>query len=87
MSNYLYAILRSRPDVVEDWAGCLMHPGKGGSVGRKVLPILDRLNLSPELWLQTIAGFGKRRSANTVTPSSRFNAAAKTTRMRIMSDR
>ncbi|MEJ7594266.1 MAG: hypothetical protein WKF77_22245 [Planctomycetaceae bacterium] len=50
-------------------------------------PILDRLNLSPELWLQTIAGFAKRRSANSVTPAPRFNAAAKTLLSPITSDR
>jgi len=58
-----------------DWTGRQVHPGKRGSVARKTPPILDRLNLSPEFWLQTIAGFGKRRSANSVTPASRFNAA------------
>ena len=87
MSNHLRAILRSRPDVVKDWTGRQVHHGKCGTVARKVLAILDRLNLSPEQRLQTIAGFGKRRSANTVTPASRFNAAAKTTRIPIMSDR
>ena len=47
---------------------------------------LYRLNLSPELWLQTIAGFAKRRSTNSLTPASRFNAAANTSRMPITSD-
>ncbi len=60
-----------------DWTGLQVQPGKRGSVARNVPPILDRLNLSPDLWLQTIAGFAKRRSANSVTPASRFNAAAK----------
>jgi len=59
-----------------DWTGRQVHPGKRGAVARKVPPILDRLDLSPELWLQTIAGFSKRRSANSVTPAFRFNAAA-----------
>ena len=62
-----------------DWTGRQVKPGKRGSVAQKVPPILDRLNLSPELWLQTIAGFAKRRSANSMTPASRFNAAANTT--------
>ena len=62
-----------------DWTGRQVKPGKRGSVARKVPPILDRLNLSPELWLQTIAGFAKRRSANRVALASRFNAAANTT--------
>jgi len=70
-----------------DWTGRQVKPGKRGSVSKKVPPILDRLDLSADLWLRTIAGFGKRRSANTVTPASRFNASAKTTLQPIMSDR
>ena len=70
-----------------DWTGRQVKPGKRGSMVRKVPSIPDRLNLSPELWLQTIAGFAKRRSANSVTPASRFNAAAITTLRPITSDR
>ena len=70
-----------------DWTGRQVKPGKRGSVAKKVPPILDRLNLSAELWLQTIAGFAKLRSANSVTPASRFNAAANTTLRLIKSDR
>ena len=70
-----------------DWTGRQVMPGKRGAVARKVPAILDRLNLSAELWMQTIAGFAKRRSANSVTPASRFNAAANTTLRPITSDR
>ena len=70
-----------------DWTGRQVTPGKRGSVARKGPPILDRLNLSAELWLQTIAGFAKRRSANSVTPASRFNAAANTTLKSMASNR
>ena len=79
----------SLPEYLEllDWTGRQVKPGKRGSVARKVPPILDRLNLSPELWLQMIAGFAKRRSANSVPPASRFNAAAITTLRPITSDR
>ena len=64
-----------------------VKPGKRGSEARRVPPILDRLNLSAELWLQTVAGFAKRRSANSVTPASRFNAAANTTLKPMASNR
>jgi len=70
-----------------DWTGRQVKPGKRGSVAANAPPILDRLNLSPELWLQTIAGFGKRRSANSVTPASRFNVAAKTPLRPVASNR
>ena len=59
-----------------DWTGRQLKPGKRGSVAKTAPPILDRLNLSAELWLQVVEQFGKRRSANRVTPASRFNAAA-----------
>lgn len=44
---------------------------------RNAPPILDRLNLSAELWLHLVEHFGKRRIANRVTAASRFNATAK----------
>ena len=50
-------------------------------------PIPDRLNLSPDMWLQTIAGLAKQRSANSVTPASRFNAAVNTTLQSVTSNR
>jgi len=52
-----------------DWTGRQLKPGKCGSMAANAPPIPDRLNLSPELWLQTVAGFSKRRSARSVTPS------------------
>ena len=39
-------------------------------------PILERLDLSPELWLHVFEQFGKRRTANRVTPACRFNTVA-----------
>ncbi len=59
-----------------DWTGSQLKPGKRGSVAKTAPPILERLNLSPELWLQVVEQFGKRRSANRITPVSRFNTAA-----------
>ena len=59
-----------------DWTGRQLKPGKRGTVPKHAPPILERLNLSAELWLQVVRQFGKRRSANRVTPASRFNAAA-----------
>jgi hypothetical protein len=53
-----------------------LQPGKKSSVPKHVPAILERLNLSAELWLNTVEQFGKRRSANRITPASRFNASA-----------
>ena len=62
-----------------DWTGRQVKPGKRGSVPKAAPPILERLNLSPEIWLQVVEQFGKRRSANRITPASRFNATATST--------
>lgn len=59
-----------------DWTGRQLQPGKKGSVPKDLPAILERLNLSAELWLNAVGQFGKRRSANRVTPASRFNASA-----------
>ena len=59
-----------------DWTGRQLKPGKRGSVPKHVPPILERLNLSAELWLQVVEQFGKRRSGNRIAPASRFNTAA-----------
>ncbi len=60
-----------------DRTGRQLRPGKRGSIPKSAPPILDRLNLSAELWLQAVEQFAKRRSANRITPASKFNAAAK----------
>ncbi len=59
-----------------DWTGRQLQPGKKSSVPKHVPAILERLNLSAELWLNTVEQFDKRRSANRITPASRFNASA-----------
>ena len=64
-----------------DWTGRQLRPGKRGAVAKTAPPILERLNLSPELWLQVVEQFGKRRAANRVTPASRFNATGKSVRL------
>ena len=60
-----------------DWTGRQLKPGKRGAIPKNAPPILDRLNLSAELWLHAVEHFGKRRAANRVTPASKFNVTAK----------
>ena len=69
----------SLPQYLEllDWTGRQLRPGKRGAIAKNAPPILDRLNLSAELWLHAVEQFSKRRSANRITPASRFNATAK----------
>ena len=59
-----------------DWTGRQMRPGKSGSISENVPPILERLQLSEELWLHAVEQFGRRRAANRLTPASRFNPTA-----------
>jgi REP element-mobilizing transposase RayT len=60
-----------------DWTGRQLKPGKRGAIPKNAPPILDRLNLSAELWLHAVEHFGKCRAASRVTPASRFNATAR----------
>jgi hypothetical protein len=53
-----------------------LTPDKRGAILKNAPPSLDRLNLSPELWLHAVEHFGKRRAANRITAASRFNATA-----------
>jgi REP element-mobilizing transposase RayT len=66
-----------------DWTGRQLKPGKRGAIPKNAPPILDRLNLSGELWLHAVEHFGKRRAANRVTPASRFNATARLAPQRV----
>ncbi len=60
-----------------DWTRRQLKRVKRLAVSKSVPPILERLNLSPELWLLVVEQFGKRRAANRVTPASRFNASSR----------
>lgn len=61
-----------------DWTGRIVRRGKRGAIPRKLAAILDRLDLSEELWRHLVEQHDKRRSANSVTPASRFQATSAT---------
>ena len=42
-----------------DWTGREIREGKTGSIPRTLRPILERLNLNPETWVDLIANFGR----------------------------
>jgi len=50
-------VFMSLPEYLEllDWTDRQIKPGKRGSMEARAPPILDRLNLSPELWLVDLA--------------------------------
>jgi hypothetical protein len=60
-----------------DWTGRQFKPNRRGAIPNHAPPTLDRLNQSAELWLHAVEHLGKRRSANRITPASRFNAPAR----------
>jgi len=43
-----------------DWTGRQIRLGTRGTAPKAVAPILDRLDLSPDLWLHAVEQFGKR---------------------------
>lgn len=51
-----------------EWTGRQLKPGKLGSVPKTAPLILDRLNMSPELWLHAVERFAKRRAVNRLPP-------------------
>jgi hypothetical protein len=74
-------IFLSLPEYLEllEWTGRQLHPGKRGTIPRKVPPVMNRLEMDSEIWLAAVGSFGKRRAANTVTPAIRHNAHAERT--------
>ena len=51
----------SLPDYLEltDWAGRAIREGKSGSIPSELSPILERVNIDPEAWLDSIKHYGK----------------------------
>lgn len=58
-----------------DWTGRTIRRGKRGSIPPSVAGILDRLDLSEELWRHQLEQHAKRRSANSVTSAGRYQTA------------
>ena len=61
-----------------DWTGRQVRRGKQGSIPPDVAPILDRLGLSDECWLDCVKNFGRwfHRAAGHVSALSREAARA-----------
>jgi REP element-mobilizing transposase RayT len=51
----------SLPDYLEltDWAGRAIREDKSGAIPLKLAPILERLNIAPEAWLDSVKNYGK----------------------------
>jgi hypothetical protein len=51
----------SLPDYLEltDWAGRAIREDKSGAIEPKLAPILERLNIDPEAWLDGVKNYGK----------------------------
>ena len=51
----------SLPDYLEltDWAGRAIKEDKSGAIPLELAPILERLNIDPEAWLDSVKNYGK----------------------------
>jgi hypothetical protein len=51
----------SLPDYLEltDWAGRAIREDKSGSIPSNLAPILERLNIDPEAWLDSVKNYSK----------------------------
>jgi hypothetical protein len=51
----------SLPDYLEmtDWAGRAIREDQSGAIPPKLAPILERLNIDPEAWLDSLKNYGK----------------------------
>jgi hypothetical protein len=51
----------SLPDYLEltDWAGRAIREDKSGAIPLELAPILERLNIDPEAWLDGVKNYGK----------------------------
>lgn len=64
-----------------DWTGRQVHPEKTGSIPKDTPAILERLELSRETWLQTVAGFARRTTTIHVSPASEHDTSEKSLAM------
>jgi hypothetical protein len=51
----------SLPDYLEltDWAGRAIREDKSGAIPPELAPILERLNIDPDAWLDSVKNYGK----------------------------
>jgi REP element-mobilizing transposase RayT len=73
MSNHLHLILRIRPDLVRDclrigldtylslvdWTGREIRGASRGTIPAHFAPILERLHLKDDRWIETVRQFGR----------------------------
>ena len=60
-----------------DWTGRQIRTGKRGAIPAALLPILDRLRINAEAWVDTIEQFGRkfRRAIGRVSSMAAFAGA------------
>ncbi len=56
--------------VLVEWTGRQTVLGKRGRIPKRIPHLLERLDLSEELWLHTVQKFAKQRKVSTVTPAT-----------------
>ncbi|MCU7807232.1 MAG: hypothetical protein KZQ73_05105 [Candidatus Thiodiazotropha sp. (ex Semelilucina semeliformis)] len=53
-----------------DWAGRAIRADKSGAIPAQLAPILERLNINPEAWLNSIQNYNKTFYAVVATKKS-----------------
>ena len=74
LSNHFHVVLRVRPDLTQewsdeevairwrlllDWTGRELRAGARGTIPARLSPILQRLGLNGDCWLETVSNFGR----------------------------
>jgi hypothetical protein len=70
MSNHIHLVLRVRPDLARGWSfkyltllertGRQLRAGERGTIPAQIGPILERLGVIGEGWVETMRQFGRR---------------------------
>ncbi len=70
MSNHIHLVLRVRPDLARgwsfkyptllEWTGRQLRAGERGTIPAQIGPILERLGVIGEGWVETMRQFGRR---------------------------
>jgi hypothetical protein len=87
MSNHIHLVLRVRPDLARgwsfkylillEWTGRQLRAGERGTIPDQIGPILERLGVIGEGWVETMRQFGRvsRRSRDAARRLSPWRCA------------
>jgi hypothetical protein len=79
MSNHLHVVVRNRPEYLQllDWTGREVRADTRGSIPADLAPVLERLHMSGESWLNPVHDFRRKVRRAVGTPESLRKVAQK----------